>query len=49
MVEFADRGEPWTPGVARLTGLLWGWDTGDRFLFATRIEHVAAFLAHFYP
>lgn len=49
IVEFAERGETWTPGVARLTGVLWGWDTSDRFLFATRIEHVAAFLARFYP
>ncbi|MBB4506321.1 hypothetical protein [Rhizobium leguminosarum] len=47
--EFAAKGEPWTPGVARLSGVLWGWDTGDRFLFATRIEHVAAFLSRFYP
>jgi hypothetical protein len=47
--EFAASGETWTPGVARLTGLLWGWDTSDRFLFATRIEHVSAFLARFYP
>ncbi len=45
IVEFQRRGETWTPGVVRLTGLLWGWDTTDRFLFATRIEHVAAFLA----
>jgi len=46
--EFAATGETWTPGVARLTGILWGWDTGDRFLFATRIEHVAMFLTRFY-
>lgn len=43
--EFQRTGETWTPGVARLTGVLWGWDTTDRFLFATRIEHVATFLA----
>jgi hypothetical protein len=49
IVEFADRDDIWTPGVARLTGILWGWDTSDRFLFATRIEHVTAFLDHFYP
>jgi hypothetical protein len=39
--EFAASGETWTPGVARLTELLWDWDTSDRFLFATRIDHVA--------
>lgn len=45
IVEFAQRNEPWTPGVARLTGIVWGWDTADRFLFATRIEHIAQFLS----
>ncbi len=49
LLEFAAKEEPWTPGVARLTGVLWGWDTGDRFLFATRIEHVTAFLTRLYP
>jgi len=48
IAEFTASGETWTPGVARLTGLLWGWDTNDRFLFATRIEHVATFLAMLY-
>lgn len=33
----------------RLTGILWGWDTSDRFLFATRIEHVTALLNRLYP
>jgi hypothetical protein len=47
--EFAASGETWTPGVARLTELLWDWDTSDRFLFATRIDHVSAFLARFCP
>ena len=45
IVEFAQRDEEWSPGVARLTGIVWGWDTSDRFLFATRIEHVTSFLA----
>ena len=43
-VEYQERGEEWSPGVARLTGILWGWDTGNRLLFATRIEHVLSFL-----
>jgi len=43
-MEFHQRGETWTPSVARLTGILWGWDTTDRFLFATRIEHIKKFL-----
>lgn len=45
ILKFTQRGETWTPGVARLTGIVWGWDTADRFLFATRIEHVARFLS----
>ena len=49
VVEFADRDETWTPGVARLTGIVWGWDTSIRFLFATRIEHVTALLDRLYP
>lgn len=46
IVEFMERGEQWSPAVARLTGVVWGWDTSDRFIFATRIEHIATFLAH---
>jgi hypothetical protein len=49
LAEFTGRGETWTPGVARLTGIVWGWDTSDRFLFATRIEHVASLLGHHLP
>lgn len=44
LAEFAKRGETWTPGVARLTGIVWAWETSSRFLFATRIEHVTSFL-----
>ncbi len=44
-VELARLGQEWTPGVARLTGILWGWDTSNRFLFATRIEQVSRFLS----
>lgn len=49
IVEFTQRGEPWSPGVARLTGVVWGWDTRDRFLFATRVEHLRAVLDEAYP
>jgi hypothetical protein len=49
IVEFDHAGEVWTPGVVRLTGVLWGWDTTDRFLFATRIEHAAGFLNEAVP
>lgn len=48
IVEFTQRGEPWSPGVARLTGVVWGWDTRDRFLFATRVEHLRALLDEAY-
>jgi hypothetical protein len=47
--EFEERDEQWTPGVARLTGIVWGWDSGNRFLFATRIEHIICFLDSLYP
>jgi hypothetical protein len=30
LAEFTGRDETWTPGVARLTGIVWGWDTSDR-------------------
>lgn len=43
-IECANAQTEWTPGLARLTGIVWGWDTADRLLFATRIEHVLAFL-----
>ena len=49
IAEFADRDENWTPDVARLTGILWGLDTSERFLFATRIERVTEFLNRHYP
>jgi hypothetical protein len=30
IAEFEAAGEEWSPGVARLTGIAWGWDTSDR-------------------
>ncbi|WP_449222304.1 hypothetical protein [Tistrella mobilis] len=45
ILEFRQRDATWTPGVARLTGIIWGWDTANRFLFATRIEHIVHFLS----
>jgi hypothetical protein len=43
-LEFDNKQADWTPGVARLTGIVWGWDTSDRLLFVTKIEHIITFL-----
>jgi hypothetical protein len=34
----------WSPEMARLTGVVWGWPSSARFLVATRAEHVCRFL-----
>jgi hypothetical protein len=44
-MEYTTTGLDWAPGVARLTGIAWAWQTSDRAIFVTRIEHVANFLA----
>jgi hypothetical protein len=43
-VECFHSGRSWTPDEARVTGLVWLWDTGAACLVATRIEHVRYFL-----
>jgi hypothetical protein len=37
-------GIQWTPEFARVTGVVWGWPEGSRFLVATRAEYVRSFL-----
>jgi hypothetical protein len=44
-MEYSEAGKEWEPGVAQLTGIVWGWPTNSRVLFATRIEFVTTFLA----
>jgi hypothetical protein len=43
-LEYTSTERSWDPGVAQLTGIVWGWPSDDRVLFATRIEHVKNFL-----
>lgn len=33
-------GRPWHPEEARVTGILWGWLSGQGCLLATRVEHM---------
>ncbi len=34
----------WSLGVARLTRIVWGWDTTDWQMSATKIQYETAFL-----
>lgn len=43
-VEAKMRGINWTPDLARVTGVIWGWPSNHGFLIATRAEHVRSFL-----
>lgn len=43
-VEAKMRGRPWTPDMARVTGIVWGWPSSDGSLVATRVEYLRAFL-----
>jgi hypothetical protein len=43
-LEYSSTNRSWEPGVARLTGIVWGWSTEERVLVATRVEHVKHFL-----
>lgn len=38
------KGIPWTPDHARVTGVVWGWPSGNACLVATRAEFVRSFL-----
>ncbi len=37
-------GRPWTPDLAQVTGVVWGWPTDQGCLVATRAEYVRSFL-----
>jgi hypothetical protein len=37
-------GIPWTPALAKVTGVIWGWPSGHACLIATRAEFVRSFL-----
>lgn len=43
-VEAKMRGIPWSPDMARVTGILWGWPSGDGCLVGTRIEYLRSAL-----
>ena len=37
-------GIPWTPELAKVTGVIWGWPSGHACLVATRAEYLRSFL-----
>jgi len=43
-VEAKMRGIDWTPDLARVAGVVWGWPSSVGSLIATRAEHVRSFL-----
>lgn len=43
-VEAKMRGMKWTPDMARVTGIVWGWPSNEGCLVATRIEYLRSFL-----
>lgn len=43
-VEAKMNGVPWTPDRARVTGIVWGWPSGNGCLVATRVEYIRSFL-----
>ncbi len=43
-VEAKARGIPWTPELAKVTGVIWGWPSNVGCLVATRAEYLRSFL-----
>jgi len=43
-VESRMAGEPWTPDMARVSGIVWGWPSSSGCIVATRVEYVRSFL-----
>lgn len=41
-VEFAQRGWPWSPGDAKVTGLVRSWSDCSTWIYATRVEYLRA-------
>lgn len=37
-------GQTWTPDMARVTGVIWGWPSGTGCIVATRAEYLRSFL-----
>jgi hypothetical protein len=37
-------GVPWSPDMAKVTGVIWGWPSGNALLVATRAEYLRSFL-----
>lgn len=37
-------GEKWSPDLAVVTGIIWGWPSSEACLIATRVEHLHRFL-----
>lgn len=44
-VEATLKNVQWSPSLARVTGLVWGWHSSAARLVATRVEHVRDFVA----
>lgn len=40
-VELTKNEQKWTPEQAKVTGIVWGWPSGDGCLLATRAEHLS--------
>lgn len=43
-VEAKANGINWTPDLARVVGVVWGWSSSNGLIVATRAEHVRSFL-----
>lgn len=43
-VEAKTRGIEWTPALAKVAGVVWGWPSGQGLIVATKAEHVRSFL-----
>jgi hypothetical protein len=43
-VEAKVNGIRWTPDLARVAGIVWGWSSTNGLIVATRVEHVRSFL-----
>ena len=43
-VEAKAKGIAWTPNLAKVAGVVWGWPSGQGVVVATKAEHVRSFL-----
>ena len=44
-VECVTQGIDWSPDMAQLTGIVWGWPSATSTILCTRVEHVHTFMA----